>query len=400
MPSSAFFEKAGGFPYGDHDGRADYRADCRGRNGEKQALPDGGERLRCGQKLLIVVQRKVARSKAIAAQLDDRRGDDGKVWHADDDQDHKRHPQPRAELPRSRQLRLCRAAALAADETVAFFVRNIILQQPHYHADADQDRRKTRRTAEIDGRGGGIAMDIGGEHIETDAPPQGIGRAVFGKRLHEHQKRADGIVSREQRRENFPQPQAEARAEDRAALLQTGRNVQHGVFEHGHKEREHVQAHDQHQPAKAEKALRPRARRRKQLLEQALFLHEQDPAHRRDIRRRHERDHEDDIQPAVLFELRAREKKGRRHSDDGRAQHDAHAEQQRIADRLHVFRAGNGPPRLIQVKAAIDDDRLGKNCDQGTENEAGQKRQQEKPWEIFFEAARSHSPSVLTGRGC
>ena len=238
-------------------------------------------------------------------------------------------------------------------------------------------------------------MDIGGEHIETDAPPQGIGRAVFGKRLHEHQKRADGIVSREQRRENFPQPQAEARAEDRAALLQTGRNVQHGVFEHGHKEREHVQAHDQHQPAKAEKALRPRARRRKQLLEQALFLHEQDPAHRRDIRRRHERDHEDDIQPAVLFELRAREKKGRRHSDDGRAQHDAHAEQQRIADRLHVFRAGNGPPRLIQVKAAIDDDRLGKNCDQGTENEAGQKRQQEKPWEIFLKLLVLIAPPYL-----
>ena len=161
-----------------------------------------------------------------------------------------------------------------------------------------------------------------------------------------------------------------------------------------------MQAHDQHQSAEAEEALRPRAGSREQLLEQSLFLHEQNPAHRRDIRRRHKRDHEDDIQPAVLSKLRARKQIRRRHGDNGRAQYDAHAKQQRIADRLHVFRACNGLPRLIQVKAAIDDDRLGENCDQGAENEAGQKRQQEYARERLLKIVRSHSPSMLTGRGC
>lgn len=98
-------------------------------------------------------------------------------------------------------------------------------------------------------------MDVGGEHIESDVPPQCIGRAVLRKRLDKYQQRADGIVAGEQRRKDLPQPQAKGRPKDRAAFLQAGENVQHGVFEHGHQKREHVQAHDQHQPAEAEEAL-------------------------------------------------------------------------------------------------------------------------------------------------
>ena len=68
-------------------------------------------------------------------------------------------------------------------------------------------------------------MNVSREHVKSDAPPQRIGRAVFGERLDEHQQRTDGIVAGQQRGENFPQPLAEARTKDRAALLQTRRFV-------------------------------------------------------------------------------------------------------------------------------------------------------------------------------
>ena len=54
-------------------------------------------------------------------------------------------------------------------------------------------------------------MDVGGEYIESDAPPQCIGRAVLRKRLDKYQQRADGIVAGEQRRKDLPQPQAKDR---------------------------------------------------------------------------------------------------------------------------------------------------------------------------------------------
>ena len=73
-------------------------------------------------------------------------------------------------------------------------------------------------------------MDVGGEHIESDAPPQCIGRTVLRKRLDKYQQRADGIVAGEQRRKDLPQPQAKDRPKGRAAFLQAGGNVQHGVL--------------------------------------------------------------------------------------------------------------------------------------------------------------------------
>ena len=98
-------------------------------------------------------------------------------------------------------------------------------------------------------------MNVSREHVKSDAPPQRIGRAVFGERLDEHQQRTDGIVAGQQQGENFPQPLAEARTKDRAALLQTRRDVPHRVFQHRHQKREHVQTHHQHKPAEAEEAL-------------------------------------------------------------------------------------------------------------------------------------------------
>ena len=168
-------------------------------------------------------------------------------------------------------------------------------------------------------------MNVGREHIESDAPPERIGGAVFGERLDKHKERTDRVVAGEQRCKDPAQPQPEACAEDRAALLKACGNVQHGIFEHGHQKREYVQAHHQHKSAKAEKALRPRARGGKKLLKEPPFLHEQNPAHRRDIRRRHERNHKDDVQPAVRRQPGTRQQIGGRNGDDRGAQHNAHA---------------------------------------------------------------------------
>ena len=139
-----------------------------------------------------------------------------------------------------------------------------------------------------------------------------------------------------------------------------------------------MQAHDQYQAAKAEEALRPGACGREKLLKEPPFLHEQDPAHGRDIRRRHKRDHEDDVQPAVLFQLCTGQQVSRWHGNDRGAQYHAYTQQQGIADGLHILGTCDGLPRLIQVKAAICDDRLGKNCNQRAENEACQKHQQQR----------------------
>ena len=92
---------------------------------------------------------------------------------------------------------------------------------------------------------------------------------------------------------------------------------------------------------------------------------------------------------------------GGRYGDHRGAQHHAHTEQQGVADRLHIFCVCDGLPRLIQVKAAIYDDRLGKNCDQRAENQAGQKCQQKNQREILFPIDLSHKPSTFfTYKGC
>ena len=236
-------------------------------------------------------------------------------------------------------------------------------------------------------------MDVRGEHIEPDPAAQSVGRAVFGKGLDEYQQGADGVVAGEQGREDFPQPQSEARAEYRAAFLQTGGNVHHGVFQHGHREGEHVQAHHQHQPAKAEEALGPGAGGGEELLKQSPFLHEHNPAHRGNIRRRHERHHEDNVQPAVLRQLGAGQHRRGGDGDDGGARHHADPQEQGIADRLYIFRVRDGSPHLIQVKAAICDDRLGEYCNQGTENQTCQKRQKQRGKKSLFPADWSHNPS-------
>ena len=203
-------------------------------------------------------------------------------------------------------------------------------------------------------------MDVRGEHAKADAPPQRVRRVILRKRLDEDEQRADSIVAGQQRGQDPAQPPSRTRAEDCAALLEAGGDAQHGVFQHGHEERKDVQAHDQHQIAEAEESLRPSAREREKLLEQTALLHEQNPAHRGDVRRRHEGNHEHDVKPFVAGELRAGEQERRRQRDHAGEQHDAQAKQERIEDGAHVPGIGYRRKGPIQVKAAIRDDRPGK----------------------------------------
>lgn len=83
-------------------------------------------------------------------------------------------------------------------------------------------------------------MDIGRKHIKPNAPPQRVRCAVFRERFNEHQQCANGVVPGEQRGKDLPQPQREACAENSPALLKACRDIQHGVFQHGHEKWEYV----------------------------------------------------------------------------------------------------------------------------------------------------------------
>ena len=115
----------------------------------KKPFPNGRNSFRCSQQLFVVVK--------------------GKISH---------------------RRKLCpgRAAALSADQPIAGAACNVVLHQPHSHADADQDRRQACGTAKVDGRCSGIAVNIGCEDTKTNAPAWRVGRAVFRERSIESPK--------------------------------------------------------------------------------------------------------------------------------------------------------------------------------------------------------------------
>ena len=84
-------------------------------------------------------------------------------------------------------------------------------------------------------------------------------------------------------------------------------------------------------------------------------------------------------------QLRTRQKKRCRYGKDRRTQYDAYTQQQGIPNCLHIFRVCDGLPRLIQIKAAINDDRLRKYCNQRAENQTSQKHQQEYRQKVLFQ---------------
>ena len=181
-------------------------------------------------------------------------------------------------------------ASFAADEVVAVVNGDIILNQPQYHADGDKYRCQHRRFPKVNGSDGGIAVNIRGEYIKTDAPSQGIGSAVFRKGFHEHQQGPYDVVPCEEGKEYLPEPPPIAGTGDGGSLFQGGRDVEHGVFHENHHEGEYMKAHDQYQPPECEEQGDPIRKGRDHLGEESPFLHEENPPHGRDVGGRHEGD--------------------------------------------------------------------------------------------------------------
>ena len=170
-------------------------------------------------------------------------------------------------------------------------------------------------------------MDFRSKHFKTDTFPQCRRCAVFRKRFDKYQQRADGIVAAEQRQKHLAKPRTKACAKHRPCFFQTGRNVEHSIFKDRQHKRENVQAHNHHQPGQREEhVLRTRCGGN-QLLQKSLFLHEQDPAHRGNIGRRHKRNHKDNVKDTVLCKLRAREQIRQRCCNNRGQQHNQHAQQ-------------------------------------------------------------------------
>ena len=169
---------------------------------------------------------------------------------------------------------MCRTTPFAADAVVASATADIVLQQPESHADADQNRRKACRTAEVNWGCCRIAVNVGGEYIKTDTPSQSVRGSVFGKGLDEDQQGGNSIIAAEQRGKDLPQAQTGACAENGCTFFQTGGDVQHGIFEQACKKGKDVQTHYQDKPGQAEKSFRPGSCCRKKLLEKSPFLHE------------------------------------------------------------------------------------------------------------------------------
>ena len=272
-------------------------------------------------------QRKVARCQAVPAQVDQRRRNDREVRDAHRHGQHQKNIPPRGGGCGAAQLLFHAAATLAADKIVAFARSDVVLQEPHAQTDAHQYAGQRRRTAEVDRRNGSMAMDLRCKHFKTDPFSQRSRGSIFRKCFDKYQQCTDGIISAEQRQKNLAKPRTEARAKHGPGFFQTGRNVEHGIFEDRQHKRENVQAHHQNQPAQCkEHVLRTRCGGDK-LLQKSLFLHEQYPAHRGNVGRCHKRNHKNNVKDTVLCKLRAREQIRQRCCNSRGQQHNQHAQQ-------------------------------------------------------------------------
>ena len=227
-------------------------------------------------------------------------------------------------------------------------------------------------------------MDLGSKNLKANTLTQSGRSTVLGQGLDKDQQRTDGVVAGQQGQENFPQAKAEACTKYGAGFLQTGRNVQHGILQHGQHKWEHMQAHDQHQTCQGEEPLLTALHGRDQLLQKATLLHEQDPAHGCNIGRSHKGDHEDNVECLVMGKLGSGEDIGQRECDDGGNDHHQQTQQKRVADHDRIFTLSQRLPHRIEVKAAICHDRLGKNRNEGADDQKTKKHRQQKQRKILF----------------
>ena len=142
---------------------------------------------------------KVARCQTVAAEIDERGGNDREIRNSNCNQQHQNDVCPRTDGGSFAHGLLYAAGTLAADQIIASARCNVILQHPHTQTDAHQHGRERGRTAKVDGCYGGVAVDLGGKHLKPDALAQRRGSAVFRQRFHKHQQRTDGVIAGKQR---------------------------------------------------------------------------------------------------------------------------------------------------------------------------------------------------------
>lgn len=282
-----------------------------------------------------VLEREVSFCQSVSSELDQRGRGDGEVRDADGKDQHQHDERPGENVHARGKDDLFLFARRG--EVVAVRPGQGVLLQPEDQADDHQKRREGGGSAEADRRDGGVPVDLGGEDVVSDTSSQRRRGAVFGERLDEHQQRPDGVRSGEQGKEDLSEAKRAARSAQSGRFRQAGRDGEHGVFQHGHQKREDVQAHHQHQTGQGEEPVLRTFGERKHLLQEPALLHEQDPTHRRDVRRRHERDHEDDVKRLHAGEFGRGEQECQGIGEQGGDDDHQDAEQQRREDHPDVF---------------------------------------------------------------
>ena len=303
-------------------------------------------------------QGEIARCQSVSAQINERRGYHRKVRHPDSHQNYQYNVAPGCHAGRYGQfLQIC-PISLTADQMIAFPGGDIILQHPHTQTDSHQHRRQGGGSAEIHRCHRSMSVNFRGKYFKSDPFSQCGRRSIFRKSFYKHQQCPDGIISAKQRQKYFTHSHCKFCTEHRSRFFQTGGNIQHGIFQHRQHKREHMQTHDQHQTPQGKKYLFRSCRCRQKLLKKSLFLHKKDPSHGGNIRRCHKGNHKNNVKHSVAGkpgpgkQVRQRRCNYRGHNDHQHSQH------QGIPNHCNIFRISQCIPRMIEIKAAIYNDRL------------------------------------------
>ena len=234
-------------------------------------------------------ERKISCLKAIAPEFDEGRGNDGEIGNPHSQGKETSHSCTCSYFDRMSKSFKNPAGPLSTYETITVSHGDVVLDEPHKKTDRHKDRCQDGSFTKGNRGNGGIAVDVCGKNVKSDAPPQCVRGAVFGKGFHKDQQSADHIISRDQRKKYFPEPHRKSCPADRSRFIETFRNSKHGIFEESHHERKYMETHDHDQACQGEKGSHPVFEEGNELSQKAPFLHEKDPSHGSDIGRRHER---------------------------------------------------------------------------------------------------------------
>ena len=275
----------------------------------------------------IVFKGEVVGAQTAAHRFEERGRHDGEVGNAHGEKQHDDDVRNGKDAPPERHLLVGDAHALAAHHLIRLLLGEVVLNEPQREAEDGEDDGEHRRHAEVDGRDRRVLLDARrkdverGRHLKADDG----GGAVFADGADKHEDGGDGVVAQHHGCEDLSEAIEEPAAAHRARLVERGGNVEHGVLHEREHEGEGVEGHDERQsPEGVEEVLRVGDEGQK-LLQKAVAPQKARPAHRRDVGRGHEGDHEHDVHPLGLGKARPREDVRERKGDDGRHRRDAEA---------------------------------------------------------------------------